>query len=198
MRYPPEHKAATRARVLKAAAQQIRERGPYKISVAQVMARAGRTHGAFYAHFASKDALVAEAIEEIFADAKRLAAGLAQALSEPGADIAVALRGYLEAYLSSAHRDQPERGCPLPTLAADMARTKGRVRENFVGGLGQMTVVIEAALARLGRAHAGADANAMIARMVGALSLARALGATAQSDVILLDCLVALLAEHDL
>ena len=68
MRYDAEHKSKTRQRVLKEAAKAIRAEGPHQISVASVMAEAGLTHGGFYAHFASKDDLVAAAIDQMFAE----------------------------------------------------------------------------------------------------------------------------------
>ena len=70
MRYSNEHKAETRRRVLKEAAQEIRAKGPDGVAVAGVMARAGLTHGGFYAHFESKDAMIADAIGTMFDDAR--------------------------------------------------------------------------------------------------------------------------------
>ncbi|MGI4879673.1 MAG: TetR/AcrR family transcriptional regulator, partial [Janthinobacterium lividum] len=68
MRYDGEHKAQTRERVLKEAAAAIRSEGVDRIGIAQVMARAGLTHGGFYAHFTSKDDLVTQAIDYMFED----------------------------------------------------------------------------------------------------------------------------------
>ncbi|MFN5778125.1 MAG: TetR/AcrR family transcriptional regulator [Novosphingobium sp.] len=69
MRYGPDRKAQSRAKILHAAAQELRAKGPDRLGVADVMRRSGLTHGGFYAHFASKDALVAEALETMFAEA---------------------------------------------------------------------------------------------------------------------------------
>ena len=162
------------------------------------MSAAGLTHGAFYAHFSSKDALVAEAIAAMFTEVQRHGGGLAEALDVEDADIRQALRAYLGDYLSPRHRDRPDGGCPLPTLAADLARTNGLARENFVSGIDRMTMRIQTALVRLGRSRAEADARAVVAQMVGAVGLARAVGVGAQSDAFLRDCLDALLTKLDL
>ena len=118
MRYSNDHKAGTRQRVLKEAAREIRAKGPDGVAVAGVMARAGLTHGGFYAHFESKDAMIADAIGTMFEDARARAGTLDQ-----GGDPRAALRAYVDFYLSPAHRDNRDRGCPLPTLSGDLARS---------------------------------------------------------------------------
>ncbi len=192
MRYGSEHKAETRARVVKSAAREIRMKGPDKVAVADVMASAGLTHGGFYAHFASKEALVAEAIDGMFADGLRRNPSLAEAAASEGADCRSAFRAYLASYLSPEHRDRPERGCPLPSLAADMARNSGEARNRFALGLGRMTTRVEAALAPMGVEDAACEARAIVAQMVGAVGLARAVGEGEQSDAILRDTLASL------
>lgn len=193
MRYHADHKAGSKSRILKAAAQQIRARGPHKVSVAEVMSAAGLTHGAFYAHFESKDGLVAEAVSEMFTDAAERAGGLKDLYALEGDELRQALRAYLEGYLSFSHRDRPDRGCPLPTLAADIARTEGQTRLNFVAGMDRMTGRIEGALERLGRTNPEADAKATVAQMVGAVGLARSMGSGQRSDAILRDSLNAII-----
>ena len=195
MRYGSEHKAETRARIVGLAARQIRLKGPDRVAVAEVMAGAGLTHGGFYAHFASKEALMAEAIEAAFADAQSRAPALDQALADEAADVRGALRAYLGAYLSPAHRDRPERGCPLPALSGDIARTPGAARSRFAQGLDRMRSRIEAALTRIGADDPGGEASAVLAQMVGAVGLARALGKGAQSDALLRDTLASLSAR---
>lgn len=128
MRYSSEHKAETRSRIVSLAAQQIRLKGPAQVAVTEVMASAGLTHGGFYAHFPSKDALVAEAVEAMFADAQSRTPALDDALADETTDVLGAFRTYLASYLSPAHRDGPERGCPLPALSTDMARTPGAAK----------------------------------------------------------------------
>src|SRR3954466_6221608 len=100
MRYSADHKLKTRQRVLTEAARAIREDGPHQVGVAAVMAKAGLTQGGFYAHFASKDDLVAAAIGHMFEEA--LQRWGAETTGRSGAD---ALNAYLDFYLSPAHRD---------------------------------------------------------------------------------------------
>jgi TetR/AcrR family transcriptional repressor of nem operon len=180
MRYDSEHKQQTRARVLKEAAREIRAKGPSGIAVAGIMARAGLTHGGFYAHFASKDALVAEAIGTMFEDA-RGRFDRTQAEYAPGA----ALGAYLDFYLSREHRDARDRGCPLPALSSDLPRMEPESRERFGKGVATLTGWIADALERNGIADAGAAASSMLSQMVGALSLARAVSDPDQSDAML-------------
>lgn len=195
MRYPSEHKVESRARIVAAAARQIRAKGPHGVAVSDVMASAGLTHGAFYAHFESKDALVAEAVASMFAEMKERRGGLDTVLESDDKDLAPAFRAYLENYLSPRHRDGPERGCPLPALSADIARSGGPARENLARGMQRMTRGIAAVLQRLGLPGPEARAHAVVARMVGAVALARAAGTGPESDAILRDCRDALFAE---
>ena len=188
MRYGSDHKAESKSRIIEAAAKQLRAKGPHRVSVAEIMSGAGLTHGAFYAHFDSKDALGAEAVLEMFADAGERAGGLRDLPVHEGEDLRAALRAFLKSYLSASHRDRPDRGCPLPTLAADMGRSEAHARANFVVGLNRMIGRMEDALSRLPRTNAAADARAVVAQMVGAVSLARAVGPGVQSDAILRDC----------
>mgnify|MGYP000666261470 CR=1 FL=1 len=195
MRYSSEHKAESKRRILSAAARQIRVHGPQKVAVADVMTAAGLTHGAFYAHFESKDGLVAEAISEMFADAGRRAGGLRELADTTGEDLRTALRAYFEGYLSPAHRDRPERGCPLPSLAPDVARADARTRETFTAGMERVTGSLAGALDRLGRDEPAAEARAVVARMVGGVALARALGPGPGSEAVLRDCREAIYRE---
>ena len=103
MRYDSEHKSETRRRVLKEAAREIRAKGPGGVAVAGIMARAGLTHGGFYAHFDSKEALIAAAIETMFESARSRFD-----LTANDADPRMALLGYVDFYLSPQHRDLRE------------------------------------------------------------------------------------------
>src|SRR5262245_45438020 len=100
MRYPPDHKRETRERVLAEAAKQIRAHGPLGVGVADIMKRAGLTHGGFYAHFKSKDALVAAAIAKMF-DGARARWQRATATRDASGGLAA----YIDSYLSADHRD---------------------------------------------------------------------------------------------
>ena len=192
MRYSGDHKAETRKRVLKEAAREIRAKGPDNVAVAGVMARAGLTHGGFYAHFPSKEALIGEAIGTMFDDARGRTATM------DSDDPQTALRAYVDFYLSAAHRDSRERGCPLPALSGDLARSSTAARSRFGTGVAALTARLARALEGLGVAHPMAEASSMLAQMVGALALSRAVDDAAQSDAILGDTHAALVARYGL
>jgi TetR/AcrR family transcriptional repressor of nem operon len=192
VRYSNEHKAETRLRVLKEAAREIRAKGPDGVGVAGVMARAGLTHGGFYAHFESKDALVAEAIGTMFDSARRRAVQL------DGDDPHLALRAYVDFYLSPAHRDSREHGCPIPALSGDFARAELPVRERFGAGVAALTARLAAVLGRIGHPDPKSEATALMAQLVGAVALARGVGEGAQSDAILTHTHDAIVARYGL
>jgi TetR/AcrR family transcriptional repressor of nem operon len=184
MRYDGDHKQKTRERVLKEAAKAIRAEGPHRIAVAGVMAKVGLTHGGFYAHFESKDDLVAAAIDTMFGEARdRFHRGTAEAgaLDSPKDR----LIGYIDVYLSAAHRDARTTGCPLPALAADVPRLAPASRERYGQGVAALTALIADVLGAMGRAEPQVLAVSALSEMVGALSLARAVADPDQSDLIL-------------
>lgn len=198
MRYGREHKAQSRIRIVQSAAREIRIKGPEKVGVAEVMASAGLTHGAFYAHFPSKDVLVAEAIDAMFSETRRSTQALDHALADKDADLRAAFKAFVSSYLSTDHRDAPERGCPLPCLSADMARAQGAASARFTDGVERLSGRIGTVLERLGVAEPGAEANAVLAQMAGAIGLARAVGSAALSDSILRDTSSAIFARFGL
>ncbi|BBH70875.1 TetR family transcriptional regulator [Actinoplanes sp. OR16] len=154
-----------RERIVATAARLFREHGIAGVSVADVMAEAGLTHGGFYKHFASKDALVAEAVTKAFTDQATAARAL-------GRD------ALLDAYLSPAHRDQAGTGCPSAGFGGDVAHASGggETRSAYAEG-------VEAFAAHLGAS--GEPDLATLSTMVGALILARATAGTDLSDRIL-------------
>jgi TetR/AcrR family transcriptional repressor of nem operon len=133
MRYGPDQKDETRTKVLRAAAAAMRAGGPDGVGVADIMRSVGLTHGGFYAPFRSKDDLVAQAVAQMFADGRarfqRLTDGMAPA---------EALAVYIDRYVSAAHRDDAARGCPLTSVAADLARGDGPPRAAFDDGVRAM------------------------------------------------------------
>lgn len=180
MRYSAEHRQKTRERILREAANEVRVKGPDGVAVAGLMARAGLTHGGFYAHFASKEALIAEAVDTMFADVRAKAEGLGSS-DNPKA----ALRDYIEFYLSEAHRDGRSRGCPLPALAGDIARSPEVAGPRFAAGIATLTDQLEALVEQIGIASPGVEARALLAQLVGAVALARAVTDHAESKSIL-------------
>ncbi|OJU09845.1 MAG: TetR family transcriptional regulator, partial [Caulobacterales bacterium 68-7] len=180
MRYGAEHKQQTRERILKEAANAIRMEGVQKIAVAPVMAKAGLTQGGFYAHFASRDDLVAAAIDQMFLDgSERLTASL------EGRAPAEGLAIYLDFYLSRAHCETRTAGCPLPFLSADAPRLEPEARARITAGVRRMTDRIAVVLQAMGRPDAETAAGSLVNEIVGAVSLARVEPDAEASDAIL-------------
>src|ERR1700759_1814054 len=129
MRYADTHKEETHQKLLRAASRAPREKGPDRLTVPEVMAAVGLTHGGFYAHFKSKDDLIAETIGSIFAFSRTRANKMVEGLPP-----AHALATFIDFYVSDQHRDVPSRGCPLVMLSSDMPRQSKKVREAFDAG----------------------------------------------------------------
>ena len=180
MRYDAEHKQRTRERVLHEAAEAIRQFGPDRIGVAGLMAKAGLTAGGFYAHFKSKDDLVAQAIAHMFEDRARV---LQDCMS--GVGPAQALRSFVDVYLSTQHRDRRERGCPLPALSGDLPRMPAAARKRFEAGVRRMTDSIADLLKQIGQPAPDELAASIVSEMVGAIVLARAVPSAELSTRIL-------------
>ena len=180
MRYEPDYKAKTRQKVLGEAAKVMRAEGIQGMGVANVMAKAGLTHGAFYAHFDSKDALIGETIKEMAQAARGRFEVVTQGLG-PGE----ALRKYVEFYLSARHRDNVETSCPLPWLAGEIPRLDAPARKRYGASVAGLTELLAVRLRALEHAQADAAASSVVAELVGALALSRAVGDKGQSDQIL-------------
>jgi TetR/AcrR family transcriptional repressor of nem operon len=179
MRYSREHKLETHARIVKKASVRLREKGAHGIGVADLMKDAGLTHGGFYAHFDSREALVIEA----FADAMDRGTERWRKLGEqtpPDKRLAT----IVGSYLSALHRDDPGHGCAIPTLAAEIARESPRTRKAFAAKLEQMIDVLAAQIP-LPRKAARKQAMAAMATMMGTMVLARVAGNGEFSDEIL-------------
>ncbi|HEX7948385.1 MAG TPA: TetR/AcrR family transcriptional regulator [Phenylobacterium sp.] len=169
MRYLADHKQRTRERVLQEAASAIRAEGLHRIAVASVMAKVGLTHGGFYAHFSSKDAFIAAAIDQMFKEG-----GDRLRLSLDNRTPAEGLADYIDFYLSAAHRDATTSGCPLPYLSADAPRLAPAMRAQVVCGIGRLTDQLATTFAAMGQADPVGDASSALAEMVGAVCLSRA------------------------
>lgn len=190
MRYDAQHKQRTRASVLAEASRAIRQHGPDKVGVAALMAKAGLTHGGFYAHFASRDDLVAQAIATMFEAPARLFNSATEGVAP-----AKGLIRYIDAYLSMAHRDGRDAGCPVAALCSDMARMSGQARENFDAGLRSMVERLATLIAALPGSHTRDLASAITAQMVGALTLARAVQDPDAARQMLQACRASVLAQ---
>lgn len=163
-----KHKERTRARILDEAAQALRVSGTEGVSVGALMKRAGLTHGGFYAHFASRDDLVAHAVERMFQDS---AAMLDRFLPQgAGVDEVTALIDY---YLSEQALGAPERNCPLPSLSGEVRRMPEVARSKFEAGVGAFRSRLESALLATAGEAAAQLAITLLSEMVGAMALAR-------------------------
>lgn len=170
MRYDSEHKARTRDKVLKEAAAVLRADGPDRLGVAAVMSRAGLTHGGFYAHFGSKDALLTEAVAFMFED--RYDAFFADLETiEPRAG----LQRLIDSYLSLRHRDARDKGCPIPILSGELHRLPDAARARFVHAVERLTAGIVRLLERAAIAAPRPRASSAVAEMVGAIAISRTL-----------------------
>lgn len=184
MRYDAEHKQKTRSKVLEVAAKAIRQDGPDRIGVASVMAEAGLTHGGFYAHFKSKDELVAAAIGQMFEESRRRL----QRETE-GREPAQGLAAYIDFYLSTKHRDMRGAGCPMAALASDLPRLPEATRQLFAEGARRLTEALAQKMTAMGYPEPESLARSTVSELVGALSLARVETDPERSDAILADSL---------
>jgi TetR/AcrR family transcriptional repressor of nem operon len=164
-----------RRRIVETAARLFRERGVPGVSVADVMAEVGLTHGGFYKQFASKDALVAEAVGQAFTEQ---AGRLAEFAGRPGGRSA-----FLDMYLSPEHRDDPGHGCPSAGFGGDLAREApdSTAKIPYAEGVELYAQWLDGDLAA-------------VSTLIGAIVLARATAGTELSDRILAAARTALAA----
>ena len=130
MRYQPEHKAEIHQKIVKDASRRIRTEGLTGAAVSAVMRDAGLTHGGFYKHFESKDELLIESLGEAF---REIADSLVQAAEQSHS--AEPWKAIVKTYLTLEYCDHAERGCPLATLAPEMARVDKHMRGKILGEL---------------------------------------------------------------
>jgi TetR/AcrR family transcriptional regulator, transcriptional repressor for nem operon len=168
-RSAPTRKEATHERIVEVAARAIRRSGYGGTGVADIMKEAGLTHGGFYAHFASRDALLAEAADRAGADGVE---ALARIAADAPAD--AALSTLLKAYLSREHVEQAELGCPVVALGSEMARQAPEVRRAATRRIKELVDLIARLQPEWGTPAAHRQALATLATMVGALTIARA------------------------
>jgi TetR/AcrR family transcriptional regulator, transcriptional repressor for nem operon len=177
MRYGKDHKQATRQRILEAAGRRFKEDGIDGAGVAAVMSDAGLTNGAFYAHFASKEDLVANVLaDQLHTQRHSFDANPAD---RPG------LEAFIGSYLSPQHRDESAEGCPSAALLDEIARRPTATRQVFTD---ELMGVIDDIASRLDPTEAEAartDALTLFGLMIGTLQLARALTDPDLSDQLL-------------
>ena len=165
--------------IVAAASRMLRERGIQGLSVADLMQAAGLTHGGFYRHFASKEALVAEATRAAFSEV------MARFELKPGrSTAAAALKDYVADYLSIGHLEQPGIGCPIAAYGADIGREGNAVRLAYTEGLEILLAEIGKGLAcPLGKRRA--RAAELLSLLCGTVVTARASGSSPMASDIL-------------
>ncbi len=169
-------KAASRVRILAAATAQMRAGGLDSVSVGNVMRSADMTHGGFYNHFGSRAELLTEALACALDQSETLRPGIEETRADPEA-----LRRFVRAYLSRAHRDNRDSGCAIAGLAAEVGRAEPEFHEVMNDHIEQFIALVANALGE-GREEA---AMLAVSAMVGALQLSRVLTDTKRSDFLL-------------
>jgi TetR/AcrR family transcriptional repressor of nem operon len=191
MEIAPSRKALTHERILDTAARAIRRAGFQGVGVADIMKEAGLTHGGFYAHFTSRDALLAEALAHAGQQsAERIAKGNATREARGASPF----RALIEGYLSERHLSGTENGCAVAALASEMPRQSPDVRAAAAQRVRSLMALVQRSLPT---GAAPGSAAAITSQMVGALQLARALGDNAEGKALLAANRKALLAAYD-
>ncbi len=180
--------------VINAASRLFLERGIDGVSVPAVMAEAGLTHGGFYGHFPSKEALVAEACTRAFEDRRSVYEGIGD---RNGSDRKAARVEFIKRYTAKTHRDAIGLGCPAAAMCGDIARgnPKGPVSAAFAAGLNMMVEKISPLLSGKKKAATREETLAQIAMLVGGMVLARSTKGHPVSDEILQSVRATLLKE---
>lgn len=189
-RTPNSRKQETHERIVDVAARAIRRNGYAGVGVADVMKEAGLTHGGFYAHFDSRDALLVEALERA---GRESGEAVTRALERRAAKGVSAFRALVEAYLGEEHLGSLETGCPVAALACDMPRQSDAVRVASAVRVRRLVAGVQSALPNASRATASVVAGTL----VGTLQLARALGANAEGQALLSAARKALVQQYD-
>jgi len=175
----PSRKELTHDRIVQVAARAIRRSGYQGTGVADLMKEAGLTHGGFYAHFASRDALLAEAADRAGAEGIE---GLSRiAATAPAGE---SLSALITAYLSRAHVDHPELGCPVAALGSEMPRQAPEVRRAATLRIKELIDLIGRQLPNWGEPGAYEEALVLFATLAGTLMLARAVDEPRLADTL--------------
>jgi AcrR family transcriptional regulator len=187
-RTPNSHKEETRERIVDVAARAIRRNGYAGVRVADVMKEAGLTHGGFYAHFDSRDALLVSALER--AGRQSFEGAAREQRARNGISV---FRSLVETYLADAHLASLETGCPVAALGCDMPRQSQIVRDASVVRVQRLIGAVRATLPEAPRTAASVVAGTL----VGSLQLARALGDNAEGRGVLSAARKALIQQYD-
>jgi TetR/AcrR family transcriptional repressor of nem operon len=167
MGYSQQHKAETRAKLLRLASVTLRKDGPDKLGVIELMRTAGLTHGGFYAHFKSREALLVEALKMLFDEAQQRYHNIST-----GASPREALAKFIDQYLAPAHRDALS-PCPIVTLNSDLLRQPQSFRAAYRVGVKKLVETIAGWTEAAGITDDQAVAASILADMAGAIALSR-------------------------
>lgn len=167
-------KQLTHDRILDTAARVLRKSGFSGVGVADVMKRVGLTHGGFYAHFPSRDALLAAALDRAGEDSR---ARLQRSVGTAEAKSHSSFRALVEGYLAERHLESPESGCPVAALASELPRQSDAVR---AAGAARIASLIAAVQGVLPPGSTAETAGIVASQLVGALQIARTLGHNAR------------------
>lgn len=168
MRASREVMAQRHDEIISQTAKMLRQRGIGRTSLADLMAAAGLTHGGFYKHFESKDMLVAEATERIFAE---INSRFEARMQSHGAK--AALEAYVADYLMMSHVRRPELGCPIPSFGPDVAREDESIRRTFTNGMKATLSLVSDGLS-CPKSERRVRAIELLALLTGAVLMARA------------------------
>jgi TetR/AcrR family transcriptional regulator, transcriptional repressor for nem operon len=180
MRYSGSHKAEAHARLVKLAGRMLREKGPHNLGVAELMQEAGLTHGGFYAHFKSKDALLAEALSSVFAESDHTLRCVTEGLLPLHS-----LARYIDIYVAPAHRDNLSGGCPIVALNSELPRQSRTFRTAFDAGTKLIVRRLADLITAAGITGGEALAAAVLSAMAGAVAVSRAVFDKRLSDELL-------------
>jgi TetR/AcrR family transcriptional repressor of nem operon len=179
MGYSQRHKAETHAKLLKLAGRVLREKGPEKVAVVDLMHSVGLTHGGFYAHFKSREVLLVEALKGVFEEAQQTYHRMGDGLPPRRA-----LTSFIDAYVSTAHRDRLS-GCPIVTLGSDFTRQSRAFRATFNSGVKTLVSILAKWIDATGIPNSEPLAASVLSTMAGAIAVARAVSDKRLSDEVL-------------
>ena len=174
-RYAEGHKEATRRRIVEAAGRRFKRDGIDGAGIATLMADAGLTNGAFYAHFDSKDDLVATAVADQLREQRE------SYWEQPG----VGVEELVREYLSVRHRDDPEHGCPSAALLDEIGRCSATTKLAYTEGMVAIADEVAARLAPDDPESVRATTLSLFALLIGTLQLSRALADRRLADQVL-------------
>jgi TetR/AcrR family transcriptional regulator, transcriptional repressor for nem operon len=189
-RTPNSRKETTHERIVEVAARALRRNGYAGVGLADVMKEAGLTHGGFYAHFESRDALLVEALERASRESGEAVSRIAQERAGRGIS---GFRSLVETYLADGQLASPESGCPVAALASEMPRQSKTIRDASAARVQRLIAGVHTLLPKRHRAVA----SLVTGTLVGTLQLARALGDNTEGRALLSTARNALISRYD-